>query len=123
TWYSKTVIVEEVDDDEEAHVTYSLQHDHPHGPGAHGPGIEEFGNENLGTGDREFNRYTLESGYGYRWLSNLSLTAGGSFALVTHQFGPSTYESTLQIPQVDYGMGPFTFSAALTLFGTDTSFT
>ena len=105
SWYSKTVIVEEVDE-EAANTSGSPLSSFQllHGDEGHdaGGGASSFPEESEGTGDREFNRYGVRAAGGYKLLKALRFDAGLGLAMVTHQFGPSTWVTDATISQLTY---------------------
>lgn len=102
SWYSKTIIVEEQPAafrSESSSSLHLLDGDDGHDSGG---GASSFPEESEGTGDREFNRYGARASAGYKLLRALRLDTGLGLAMVTHQFGPSTWVTDATIGQVTY---------------------
>ena len=105
SWYSKTVIVEEVE--EKAAITSGsplssfqlLAGDEGHDAGG---GASSFPEESEGTGDREFNRYGARAAGGYKILKALRFDVGLGLATVTHQFGAATWVTDATVSQLTY---------------------
>lgn len=127
SYYSKTVIVEEEAAGRRMNLSATSPafammqdddgHDHDHDDGE----IHEDG-EDLGTGDREFDRYSASFSGNYRLAKMLLASGGFGLALVTKQFGPSQIESTLTVAKATYLLGSLATSASFGLSSSDESF-
>ncbi len=121
SWFSKTVIVEE--EEEAAATLRGINLSRGLGLQEEEHGEEEHTIESGGTGDREFNRYSLTGTTNYRLLKALGLNASLGLAYVKHQFGPSTLETNVTLIQATYTWKSISAALALTLSGAGESFT
>ncbi len=101
TWYSKTVII---DDDEHAGLvgpsSMMLHGDEDHS--TEGGGTEASVPDG-GTGNREFNRYSLKGLLGYQISGQFRADSGIGVSLVKKQFGDPYWSLDATILQISYG--------------------
>lgn len=118
SYYSKTIIVDE-DEDEEAltglRSRQMLQEEEEEGE-------LEAGAEDVGTGDREFDRYTIALSGDYPIYKRWTLGSGYSLAFVKMQFGPSQIESTFTALKTSYTRNHISGTLSGGLFASDKSF-
>lgn len=119
SYYSKTVIVEEeAEFKNPARKSLNLvQEDHNHDD----EGIHEEGEE-LDTGDREFDRYSVNTSAGYSLSKNFLAGVGLGVAMVTKQFGPSQIETNATILKGTYLWNSVATTLALGLSESQESF-
>lgn len=122
SYYSKTVIVEEEAASAKPLANKSqsgllLQDDHDHDEEI------EIEGEELGTGDREFDRYSTSANANYKISKSFLLGGGVGTALVTKQFGPSQIETSATLARVTWLWNSLSTTLSLGLSGSGESFT
>ena len=100
SYYSKTIIVEEEAESgktsSKPSKNFLLQEEHEHEEE-----ITEEG-EDLGTGDREFDRYSASTSVNYKLAKSILVGGGLGLAIVKKQFGPTQMETNATIAKGTY---------------------